>query len=144
MKIWYPLNMKETNIDDQSRYILKCSLEIGTIRSFLRSNINSVRWNALTDKLQDIEEIEFTKKVSALTIANQYISNLQCFYDAPSSMCYYMVPDMIRCIGTNTSLNKVIRFIEYGTVDIKPMNWIRHSYNQFTDFILEEYHKYEC
>ena len=66
------------------------------------------------------------------------MSSLQCSYDLTTSKCYFYVPDNIRCIGTTNQLNYVIRLIEYGTDQIPPMNWIRHSYIQYYNSVVEE------
>ena len=138
MKIWYPLNFAESKCKTVPDYLLKCQLGLYTFRLCLRHNLNNLKWTALTDKLKEVETINFTKDIKAITIANQYMSSLQCSYDLTTSKCYFYVPDNIRCIGTTNQLNYVIRLIEYGTDQIPPMNWIRHSYIQYYNSVVEE------
>jgi hypothetical protein len=73
--------------------------------------------------------------INIMAIINLYINRLYCYYDYYECQCYYKVSDLIRCPNTKNSLNKVIRIIEYGTLDIQPLFWLRKSYYSFIENI---------
>ena len=137
MKIWYPIKFGEFESDNIQLYTMKCQTDLSSFRIFLRSNFNNLRWKLVPEKLKKVSNIQLLRDIKPNDIAIQYINSLQCRYDTSSGCCYYYVPDLVRCNGTTQSLNFVIRLIEYGNDDVTPMNWIRHSYIKFTDFIME-------
>jgi hypothetical protein len=138
MKIWYPQTLDESKCKNVPDYLFKCQASVYLFKLCLRRNINNLKWNILNDKLKKIESINFVRDIKAISIANQYISSLQCSYDYHSTRCYFYVPDNVRCIGTTTPLNYVIRIIEYGSDEIPAMNWIRHSYLEYKDLIAKD------
>lgn len=133
MKIWYPITFEDSGMDDLSSYITACAFDLLLLQSILRNNINLTRWNTLTEKLPKCKHIliQNTHYFKATKIPTQYISYLRCNYDNAAGQCYYSVPDNVRCIGTATPLNKVVKLIEYGNDLIPPFGWIRHSYVAF-------------
>lgn len=139
MKLWYPEKFDSDKEANNSMYIWKCCLMLMSFKMILRNNINKSRWLSLDSRLKDLGVIQkdTIRNYSALDIANQYINNLSCHYDALQQQCYYSVSDLIKAVGTNYSLNNIIRLVEYGNKDIPPMNWLRHSFMIFTDKVLE-------
>ena len=89
----------------------------------------------IVNRIQDPNDTTFTKTISVERICDQYINQLRCTYDVTSGYCYYYIPNTIRCVGTNSCLLDVIRLIEYGNNYVPPMNWVRHSYLEFVDYI---------
>lgn len=140
MRLKYPKNFEESESNNITEYIRLCQIDMYRFKGILKQNINITRWKTLQHTFQDnnIVESTFVRKVNVFNIANQFINELCCSFDRINSYCYYYVPDTIRCVGTNTSLNKVIRLIEYGNDKIPPMNWIRHSYMKFSDYVLRK------
>ena len=145
MKIWYPIQYEPDDYTGVQDYIQQCTVDGNVLKAILKNGMNNTRFTALQSKLDKCEAIHYTteQRRSPITIANMYINSLQCFYDFGSYMCYYAVPDIVRCPNTTDSLNYVIRLIEYGNDEIPPMNWIRHSYEQFKEKIME-LHRDEC
>lgn len=137
MKIWYPQTLDKSKCKGIPSYLLKCQADLFLLRLCLRHNINNLRWNDLNNRLKNCKSINFVKDIKAITIANQFISCLQCSYDNSSCKCYYYVPENIKCIGTTNTLNYVIRLIEFGNDEIPTMNWIRHSYIEFKNKVAE-------
>lgn len=139
MRILYPVSFNESNYSTIEEYITKCNFDLVLLKSILRQNINKSRWNALNYRLHKCNQIKFNRSnKSIISNALQYINGLQCYFDSNLNRCYYQVSDLIRGFGTLTSLNFIIRVIEYGILDIPPMNWIRHSYMQFSNIILSD------
>ena len=138
MKIWYPIQYDESKNGSTIMYIATCQVNLKIFKNILFRNILTTKWSALTDTLCETGIINntFTRRFKAIQIAQQYVNNLRCYYDANLAKCYYMVPDSIKCVGTDLQLNKVIKLIEYGDKNVPPINWIRHSYLIFKDMIL--------
>ncbi|MBO7212378.1 MAG: hypothetical protein J6V44_15430 [Methanobrevibacter sp.] len=143
MKIWYPIKFSEFNSDNLQLYLLKCQADLGSFKLFLKSNYNDLRWKVVTNKLRDVASINLLRDINAGDIASQFINSLQCKYDANTGCCYYFVSEFVKCNGTTESLNFVIRLIEYGNDALTPMNWIRHSYLKFTDFVTKGFENNE-
>ena len=140
MKIWYPLEYDEIKYKNISAYILACQIQLYTLKSILKRNIIYSKWEALKEPLTEIgviDEKTFIRRYKPVDIAYQFVNNLKCYYDVNITKCYYAVQDSVRCVGTNVSLNKVIKLLEYGNKYIPPINWVRHSYIIFKDNILE-------
>lgn len=139
LKLWFPKNFEESKKENINDYITQCTIAINPLKTILRNNINISRWNLLTTKLIDSEivDVENSYKFLARRIPLQYIDRLLVAYDTATSKCYYYVPDMVRCQYTTNSLNDIVRLIEYGNNRIPPMHWLRDSYMQFVDLIME-------
>ena len=138
MKIWYPKRYDNSKTDNVNDYKRECGLGLQAFKAILRNNINSPRWGLLKQKLLTSKYIMVNNQnaFNPVSIPNQYIAYLQCYYDYAENRCYYEVPDTVRCVGTTTSLNDVVKLIEYGNDTIPPMNWIRYSYLKFNYIIM--------
>jgi hypothetical protein len=139
LRLWFPKNFEESKKENINDYITECTIAINPLKMILRNNINISRWNLLTTKLinSEIVDVQNSYKFLARRIPLQYIDRLLVAYDTTTSKCYYYVPDMVRCQYTTNSLNDVVRLIEYGNNTIPPMHWLRDSYMQFVDLIME-------
>lgn len=140
LRLRYPLNLTESRKGSQQNYYQACCLSIYSLKGMLYRNINVSRWNSLQKVFEEnnVFNNTFIRNVKTINIAHQYINELRCYYNSADDYCYYYVPDTVRCIGTNYSLNKIIKLIEYGNDMIAPMNWIRHSYILFVDKIVRK------
>jgi hypothetical protein len=130
----YIIPIEKENNETVSEYYNKCSIMLISFRQILRNHINVGKLDARKQLLLSqpniiwkVNDLNF----NILLIINQYINSLQCFYDKRENKCYYSVPNIVRCIYTNTSLNTVIRTLEYGGGDMPPLYWIRPSYTEF-------------
>ena len=137
MKIWYPVNFKKSGFKDIQMYILRCQVDLGNFKMYLKSNFNNIRWKSLRSELNESSGIFFMKEINIVDIANRYVNSLQCKFDPVSSRCYYFISDFVQCPGTTQKLDFVIKSIEFGNDKIPPMNWIRHSYLKFSDFVVK-------
>lgn len=137
LRIRYPKNFSESKEYDVQSYIRTCNIDIYKLKGILKNNINKPKCNVVREKLlkHNILNTTFTKTISVDRICDQYINQLRCTYDVTSGYCYYYIPNTIRCVGTNSCLLDVIRLIEYGNNYVPPMNWVRHSYLEFVDYI---------
>lgn len=139
MKIWYPINLEQSKKDNVSLYTTMCYLNMCRFKGILRDTLYTLntRLPSMEKRLKESEllTIDNEMKFSIKKILNQYINSLTCKFDNGSARCYYYIPDMIKCYDTRQSLNFVIRLIEYGNETIPPLNWIRHSYTLFEDYI---------
>ena len=137
MKIWFPRQYTVSEYDGFEDYRLKCASDIFAFKSILQKNLNLSRWNAIKERLIRSNELHFIndKEVSPTMIAQKYIDYLSCYTDTSVNRCYYDVSPLVMCPNTTDSLSRIIRMIEFGFADIEPMNWIRHSYIAFTEYI---------
>ena len=135
MKFKVPIK-KETN-EKVSSYISKCNMWLIVFKQILRQNINRQKLEVRKDILFKLPCLKWTVNsaddINMITIINLYINRLYCYYDYYECQCYYKVSDLIKCPNTKNSLNKVIRIIEYGTLDIQPLFWLRKSYYSFIE-----------
>lgn len=139
MKIRYPIQNNSSDPEKVYDYYVKCAFDMNEFKRILRNNLNISRWQAIRDRLLQCKMIRFVSdKMKPINIAYQYINNLKCVYDPKTRYCYYTISDFTQCIYTQTRLNKVMRYIEFGFSNIPPMNWIRHSYIQFSEIISKE------
>jgi len=140
MKIWYPKQYSQGDYENVQEYISKCQLDLFVLKDILNKNINLSRWNAINERLVQSQQLHIIdgRQVEAIEIAKRYVYALTCYYDTAITKCYYDVPALLKCPNTVDSLRRIIRYIEFGFDDIPPMNWIRHSYTIFTDYVLGE------
>jgi hypothetical protein len=138
IRLKYPKNFEESECQTFDEYTRLCQINLYRFKGILKQNINITRWKVLQKTFEENNILEgtFIRKINVLSIAYQFINELKCSFNKPDSCCYYYTPDTIRCTGTNMSLNKTIRLIEYGNDKVPPMNWIRHSYLKFSDYVL--------
>ena len=130
----YIIPIEKENNETVSEYYNKCSIMLISFRQILRNHINVSKLDARKQLLLlqpniiwKINDLNF----NILLIINQYINSLQCFYNKRENKCYYSVPNTVRCVYTNTSLNTVIRTLEYGGGDMPPLYWTRPSFAEF-------------
>lgn len=137
VKIWYPKQYTSTSYNSIEDYKLKCAADLIVFKGILKKNLNLSRWDAIEERLIQSGELHFVgdAKISPIAIAQKYISCLTCCTDNSVKRCYYEVFPIVMCSNTNDSLSRIIRIIEFGFADICPMNWIRHSYIAFTEYV---------
>lgn len=142
MKIWFPINLSQSEKSNSSEYMMYCSICLPQLKYMLKRNILFPKWKVLEQKLIESKALDIvSERFNIMNIPNQFINSLCCKYDNFSEKCYYDVSDMIKCYGTTNSLKDIIRLCEYGNDSIPPLNWIRHSYIEFSDMITESAEK---
>lgn len=123
--------------DDETtlQYIHRCQLNLCVFKQILRNNIKQDKLNVRKNLILKQSNIQWTStyKCNMYNILMLYVNNLNCVYDSKLDKCYYGVPDSIRCPNTKTSLNTVIRTLEYGTTDMIPLFWVRQSLFNFKE-----------
>lgn len=144
MKIWYPISFEQSKNNNINLYNAMCLFDLYRFKNILKNNLSLVNTKLPGIQIR-LNECPLVKVNNEITfninaILNRYINSLTCKCDN-SSRCYYYVPDIVRCPGAENSLNFVIRLIEYGNDTIPPLNWIRHSYTLFEEYIGD---KNEC
>lgn len=139
MKIWYPINFAQSKEKDVSFYNTSCCLSLYRFKGILKNDLYrlNTRLPSMENRLKQCEAMNVTNefRFNLKKILNYYIGCLTCKYDISSARCYYYVPDTVRCPDTSNSLNFVIRLVEYGNDTVPPLNWIRHSYTLFEEYI---------
>ena len=125
---------KETS-EDIDVYISKCKLQLLMFKQELRNNINKPKLNVQKQKLFKLPCITWLinnpDNINMLQITSLYINSLYCYYDYHECRCYYKVSELIKCPNARNSLNQIIRIMEYGSIDAKPLFWLRKSYIDF-------------
>lgn len=137
MKFIIPIK-KETN-ESINDYYNKCNLWLIVFKQCLFNNINKSKLthrNNLLTQVPCIDWVDNVTECSVITFINLYINKLSCYYDYFECCCYYKVPENIRCPGTKNSLNKIIRILEYGTLELPPLFWARKSFHDFIESTL--------
>lgn len=139
MKFIFPIKKKDN--ESTKLYISKCRMYLTIFKQILQGKIQN---NKLVCRKEDlfnepnihwrIDKAEYNINL----IINTFINQLQCYYDSYDNVCYYMLPNNIRCPYTTTNLNKVIRTLEYGGQNMPPLAWIRPSYQQFVNVIINK------
>lgn len=117
-------------------YIDRCSLWLLSFKQFLRKHLKADKLacrKVILRRQPNITWIKSCFNYNIMEIVNLYITRLQCFYDSFTGNCYYMVPNYIRCPYTLTSLNTVIRTLEYGSINMVPLYWLRPAYQEFIE-----------
>ena len=125
-------------------YINNCKSDLHLFKDVLKRTLKPDKLHSRKDLLLQqpvIHWLDNTFNLNVVIIAYLYINNLQCVYDTHSGYCYYAVPDTVRCSHSKTSLNVVIRVLEFGTTDMMPLYWLRPAYNSFRKTILQETNK---
>ncbi len=134
MRLLVPLTKeKDERIEE---YIHRCDLMLISFRSFLRSYIRPDKLSCRNVSLihqPNITWIYPQKYCNTRQIVDLYISKLQCIFDRVSESCYFEVPKSVRCPGTVTPLNVVMRTLEYGGKDMPPLFWLRPTYRHFIE-----------
>lgn len=138
MQIRYPKNLSESGLNTVQLYTDVCSLGLYRFQGILTEQMFKSKWENVERifKEHGITVPKFSNGKFAMNIAHQFINSLRCRYDTGDSCCYYYIPKSIKCYGTNLSLYKVIKLIEYGNDIISPMHWVGHSVMLFYDYIL--------
>lgn len=132
----YIIPVKPNINESVNEYINKCSLWLLSFKRYLRKYINPNKLECrkrLLFQQPNIKWIINSPNYDIVSILNLYISKLQCFYDNFEGRCYYMVPHTIRCPYTASTLNNVIRTLEYGGGNMPPLYWIRPSFREFIE-----------
>lgn len=120
--------------EPKSAYINRCSIQLLAFKRLLRTKINGNKLLCRKDLLRQQPNIQWLitdSNYNILEIVNSYVNYLQCFYDDYNDYCYYEVPKHIRCPHTVTSLDTVIRTLEYGGTNMAPLYWIRPVFSEF-------------
>ena len=134
MKIWYPIECKEP--ESRQIYISRCQSDLNELRKILRYNINKDKVMAIQHDITESTLFTINKDFSVKQTMELFVASLVCKYDTASSKCYYTVSDLVHCRGTNKSLNFMIRLFEFGNTIIPQLNWIRHSYVKFKEYVI--------
>ena len=132
MKFYAP-KPRKTN-ESVSEYTGKCNIWLVMFKRMLKIKINGSRLMSCKNRLFREPNIQWTitePEYDIVYILEEYLNNLQCVYDSRTSHCYYAVPNTIRCPNTTTSLDTVVRTLEYGGVNIAPLYWIRPVFREF-------------
>ena len=120
--------------EKSNTYINKCNIWLISFKRLLRNKINRNKLLCRKQLLLHQPNIQWTitdSDYDILLIVNSYVNHLQCFYDSQNDRCYYEVPKYIRCPYTVTSLDTVIRTLEYGGATMAPLYWIRPTFAEF-------------
>lgn len=132
MKFIVPVKKEEN--EDTTAYYNKCNLWLMVFKRNLKNSINQSKIISKKEALLNIPCINWTinnADYNIISILDKYINNLYCYYDYYECQCYYKVPENIRCPYTKDALNKVVRILEYGALDLQPLFWLRSTYTQF-------------
>ena len=132
MKFIVPIK-KEDN-EDTTAYYGKCNLWLMVFKRNLKNSINQSKIISKKEALLNVPCINWTidnTDYNIISILDKYINNLYCYYDYYECCCYYKVPENIRCPYTKDTLNKVVRILEYGALDLQPLFWLRSTYTRF-------------
>ncbi len=136
MKLWFPISGDDFNYTNE--YINYCESRLSEFKILLRNKLNVSKLNSRKDGLLNSKNIRWlptTINFKLTSITDMYIRRLHCELDKNSNRCYYTVHNGVKCPGTETSLNTVIKIIEFGNELVPPMNWIRHTYQEFVETI---------
>ena len=128
-------NKRDTN-ESINSYINNCNLYLYVFKQILQNRLQKNKLLCRQEDLFNEPNIKWTieePKYNVLLIVNTFINQLRCEYDSREDVCYFVVPIGILCPYTSTSLNKVIRILEYGGHNIMPLYWIRSSYSQLVE-----------
>ena len=136
MKLLVPIK-RDTN-ESISSYINSCNLYLYVFKQILQNKLQRNKILCRKEDLFNEPSIKWTiteSNYNIFLIVNTFINQLQCQYDTKENVCYYVIPLSVKCPYTVTSLNKVMRILEYGGYNMMPLNWIRSSYKEFTEQI---------
>ena len=132
MRFIIPIQRK---IDEPvSSYVNYWSMQLIIFKRILKGRINK---NKLLFRKQsllnqpNIQWIITNNNYDIVSIVESYVNHLQCFYDGNNNNCYYTIPKTIRCPYTLTSLDTVVRTLEYGGTNMSPLCWLRPSFSEF-------------
>lgn len=130
----YYLPVRKAN-EELSQYLSICKINLWVFKRILQNNIRKDKLDCRKQTLLKQHNIDWknTYNCNLYTILNIYINKLDCLYDRQSDRCYYAVSEFVKCPNTNTSLNTVIRTLEYGTTDMSPLFWLRQSVINFKE-----------
>lgn len=115
-------------------YINHWSIQLIVFKRMLKGRINKNKLLCRKQALLNQPNIQWTitsDNYDIVSIAYSYVNHLQCFYDNHSNNCYYEIPKTIRCPYTLTSLDTVIRTLEYGGTNMSPLCWLRPTFHEF-------------
>lgn len=137
MKVWFPI--EKSNNEEYLEYVSKCRSMIAVFKMCFNSCVNRSSLLRIERIMKENNMLDFLNKdrVSILQALNQYTASLKCYYDKRRNQCYYDTPKIVKCNNTTTSLEYVMRLIEFGNDLIPPTNLIRHSYNKFCEICKE-------
>ena len=139
MRIMFP--KKRDNNETIDMYMSKCKLYLSAFKIILQSKIQINKLLSRKNILFSEPNIHWTIKddnYNIKLITDTYVNQLQCYYDRQDDICYFSLPTNTLCPYTTTSLNKVIRILEYGGYNMSPLNWIRPSYRQFIESTMKK------
>lgn len=136
MKLLVPIK-RDTN-ESITSYVNSCNLYLYVFKQILQNKLQRNKLLCRKEDLFNEPNIKWTideSDYNILLITNTYINQLRCQYDTKEDVCYYVVPIGILCPYTTTTLNKVMRILEYGGYKLMPLFWIRNSYREFVETI---------
>lgn len=134
MKLWVPITSNQFKYTNE--YINYCNVKLQELKILLKTRLDNNKLSTRKNSLLESNSIIWlpnTINFNLNSITDTYIKRLYCSLDRANNHCYYTIPIGIRCPGTKTSLDTVIRLIEFGNDIIPPMNWIRHTYHEFVE-----------
>lgn len=137
MRIWYPEVFSSKKYETLDNYKNKCQLDLYVFRGILQNNINLSKIKPFSDALMNCERIKRSdeKPLDANQICQLFINYLNFRYDERLLKGYYTVSELLKAPHTWNSVPYVVKLMEFGFDDLSPLNWIRHSYLQFCDYV---------
>lgn len=114
-------------------YIKLCKMDLVKFKNTVRSDFNIGKINKRDEYINSTNLIEWfnpSVKCSAIDIINTYINNLTCHFDDLSGKCYYSVNDYTRCPKSNTSIDLIMRVLEYGNDSVTPLYLLRKAFKK--------------
>lgn len=120
------------NAKNSKDYVKLCNKYLTLYKDLLYKHLNKTKLILHKQRLENDSNIQ--KIYSGLNmnlIIDTYINNLKVIYNSRLDICYYDVPEKLKCPGTNTSMKYVIKALEYGDELYPPLYWIRLTYKIF-------------
>lgn len=137
MRVWYPKVFTSSEYEDLNNYKWKCMTDLYVFKGILQKNMNLSKLKTVSLALTNCEKVKLldNENLDAAQICRLFISYLSFRYDNNLTKGFYTVSELVKCPHTRNSIPYIIKLMEYGFDDVSPLNWIRHSYLQFCDYV---------
>ena len=135
MRFEAPIQRDES--ESITTFISRCECYLTFFKQILYNSIKADKLSSRKEALFYQPNIKWTipsPEYNINSILITYINALQCYYDFHSDKCYYASPKNIRCPNTVTGINTVIRTLEYGSLDMLPLFWLRPAYTILIEY----------